>query len=111
MTLLELAVTQFDEATKRFEQRRATSTSATSALNSFVQRFERLFLGPGLPQRPYFRHLLQAPGIFLGYGAHVFPGLVQEADEGRWVEAALQLRLIVETLGSASIALDQFSLP
>ena len=36
---------------------------------------ERIFLNKsGLPMRPWYQHLLQAPGFFLGYGSQRFPG-------------------------------------
>ncbi|KAL9938586.1 hypothetical protein V8E36_002305 [Tilletia maclaganii] len=36
-----------------------------------------LDLGPGLPFRPWFRHLIIAPGRQSGYGATPFPGLME----------------------------------
>jgi N-acetylated-alpha-linked acidic dipeptidase len=42
---------------------------------------ERRFLtDEGLPDRPWFKHTLQAPGMFLGYAAEVFPGIQQALD-------------------------------
>ena len=46
-------------------------------LNRRLAFAERQFLGPGLPKRPWFRHILQAPGFFLGYGSQAFPGIAQ----------------------------------
>ncbi|HEY1751198.1 MAG TPA: transferrin receptor-like dimerization domain-containing protein [Caulobacteraceae bacterium] len=41
----------------------------------------------GLPGRPWYRHLIYAPGMLTGYGAKTLPG-VREAIEGRrWAEA------------------------
>jgi len=41
----------------------------------------------GLPGRPWYRHLIYAPGMLTGYGAKTMPG-VREAIEGRrWDEA------------------------
>ena len=49
-----------------------TSNADPLELNDRLMRVERHFLdlaeGGGLPKRPWFKHLLQAPGIFLGYG-------------------------------------------
>jgi N-acetylated-alpha-linked acidic dipeptidase len=41
----------------------------------------------GLPGRPWYQHLIYAPGMLTGYGAKTLPG-VREAIEGRrWAEA------------------------
>jgi N-acetylated-alpha-linked acidic dipeptidase len=44
---------------------------------------ERQFLiEDGLPGRPWFKHILQAPGMDLGYAAEAFPGIQQALDDG-----------------------------
>jgi N-acetylated-alpha-linked acidic dipeptidase len=41
----------------------------------------------GLPTRPWFKHMIYAPGMLTGYGVKTVPG-VREAIEGRrWDEA------------------------
>ena len=49
---------------------------------------ERALTDPrGLPGRPWYVHLIYAPGMLTGYGAKTLPG-VREAIEGRrWAEA------------------------
>ena len=45
-------------------------------LNAALAQVERAFLDPeGLPGRPWFRHLLYAPGLTTGYAAWPLPGL------------------------------------
>ncbi len=45
-------------------------------VNVLLYNAERRFLYEnGLPDRPYFRNMLQAPGLYSGYGADSFPGL------------------------------------
>jgi len=54
----------------------------TVSLNDRIAYTERRFLSPkGLPKRPYFRHVLQAPGLYLGYASEVFPGVTQACDD------------------------------
>ncbi len=66
---------------------------------------ERTLLGPGLPNRPWFRHTVYAPGYLLGYGAKTLPG-VREAIEGRrWKEAEEQVRIAAEAIIRAAEAL------
>ena len=56
----------------------------------------------GLPGRPWYQHLIYAPGMLTGYGAKTLPG-VREAIEGRrWAEAA-------EFIGRTAKAIDAAS--
>ena len=59
-----------------------TSAAALAALNARLALTERRFLSPeGLPERPWFKHTLQAPGLYLGYAAEAFPGVRQALDD------------------------------
>ena len=52
-------------------------------INRLLLGAERALTDPaGLPGRPWYRHLLYAPGIYTGYGAKTLPG-VREALEQR----------------------------
>ena len=69
-----------DGALVRLEESpRAVGDPATLArLNDALVQVERAFLDPqGLPGRPWFRHLLYAPGLTTGYASWPFPGVVQ----------------------------------
>jgi N-acetylated-alpha-linked acidic dipeptidase len=57
--------------------------AAAQRANDVLMQVERAFLDPaGLPNRPWFRHMLIAPGLTTGYAAWPFPAL-QEAVENR----------------------------
>ena len=56
--------------------------SAAARLNESLIRIERAFTdGAGLPGRPWFRHLLYAPGLTTGYAPWPFPELAQAVEE------------------------------
>jgi N-acetylated-alpha-linked acidic dipeptidase len=58
-------------------------TMTLRRINETLMQVERAFLDPqGLPNRPWFRHMLIAPGLTTGYAAWPFPAL-QEAVENR----------------------------
>jgi N-acetylated-alpha-linked acidic dipeptidase len=66
----------------------AEQEAELEALNRALIQIERAFLSSdGLPARPWFRHLLYAPGLTTGYGAWPFPELA-EAVESRDQELA-----------------------
>jgi N-acetylated-alpha-linked acidic dipeptidase len=52
-------------------------------INTTLKLFERKFLyKKGLDGRPWFKHVVFAPGKWTGYSGATFPGLVEAVDEG-----------------------------
>ena len=61
----------------------------------------------GLPGRPWYKHLIYAPGVLTGYGAKTIPG-VREAIEGRrWSEADEYAARTAQVLNACSDRLDK----
>ena len=61
----------------------------------------------GLPGRPWYKHLIYAPGVLTGYGAKTVPG-VREAIEGRrWAEADEYAARTAQVLNACSDKLDK----
>ena len=59
-----------------------------AAVNGALRAAEQSLLGPeGLPGRPWYRHLIYAPGLYTGYGAKTLPGVREAVEERRWAEA------------------------
>jgi N-acetylated-alpha-linked acidic dipeptidase len=75
-----------------------------STCNEKLGLTERHFLDEknGLPGRPWFRHVLQAPGMDLGYAAQAFPGIQQAIDDGNWTLAQEQVMVAGERIRSAA---------
>jgi N-acetylated-alpha-linked acidic dipeptidase len=105
------AIDGFMAAATQISQSQATQQDGgqNTALNEKLLATERQFIGPGLPKRPWYKHVLQAPGLRLGYGSTVLPGVYQTVEDGDWNEvqnqldiAAQQIRLAAQfLLGSA----------
>lgn len=67
-------------------------------VNLKLKMFEREFLHqPGLDSRPWFKHVVFAPGLWTGYAGETFPGLIEGIDAGDW-ESVERWSLIVEAL-------------
>jgi len=61
----------------------------------------------GLPDRPWFRHLVYAPGFYTGYAVKTLPG-VREALEGRnWARAEEQVAAVAARLEAAAAVIDR----
>jgi len=71
-------------------------------LNRRLTFAERNFLGPGLPKRPYFRHVLQAPGFYLGYGSQAFPGVAQAISDDDIDLAHSEIRIVANALSNVA---------
>eukprot|EP01127_Copromyxa_protea_P018504 TRINITY_DN5843_c0_g1_i1.p1 TRINITY_DN5843_c0_g1~~TRINITY_DN5843_c0_g1_i1.p1 ORF type:complete len:638 (-),score=112.15 TRINITY_DN5843_c0_g1_i1:159-2072(-) len=76
LTDLQQAIKEFEAAAVTLEAAIAGGVQNLSALNSKLYLAERQFLGSGLPKRPYYKHVLQAPGLYLGYDSQSFPGIL-----------------------------------
>ncbi len=60
-----------------------------------------------MPRRPWYRHLLSAPGWYTGYSPKTMPG-VREAIEGkRWKEAETGAAALGQALGRQADVLEQ----
>jgi N-acetylated-alpha-linked acidic dipeptidase len=60
----------------------------------------------GLPNRPWFRHTIYAPGEFTGYAAVVIPGVNEAIDARDSNRAAQQLAVLTQALDRAAQSLD-----
>ena len=84
-----------------------TSPATQAKLDGVVMGVEHALTDTrGLPGRPWYRHLIYAPGLLTGYGAKTLPG-VREAIEGsRWTEAADYITRTAAALDAASARID-----
>jgi len=91
---LEQASDNLTEAAQAFDKAYAAAAgNAPAALNQDLLRSERLFTNEkGLPNRPWFEHLLYAPGFYTGYGVKTIPGVREAIEQNHWAEADEQIR-------------------
>jgi N-acetylated-alpha-linked acidic dipeptidase len=61
----------------------------------------------GLPDRPWFRNLVYAPGRYTGYGTKTLPGVREAIEEERWDDATKYVKLTADALNTYSDRLDQ----
>ena len=78
------------------------STAAASALqpiNARLMQAERQLIDPaGLPRRPWYRHLLYAPGFYTGYAVKTMPGVREGIEEKRYDEAEAEVVRLAKAL-------------
>lgn len=91
---LENASSALTRAADRYKAAVAASaatprTAATvQAVNARLMQAERQLIDEGgLPRRPWYRHLLYAPGFYTGYGVKTIPGVREGIEQRRYDEA------------------------
>jgi len=57
-------------------------------LNAILYLAERSLMDPnGLPRRPWYKHVIYAPGYYTGYGVKTLPGIREAIEQKKWKEA------------------------
>lgn len=92
------AAKHFEEAGRKMAERQGRPEDDIVAINRDLSDAERALLMPrGLPQRPWYRHAIYAPGEYTGYAAVVIPGINESIDQNNLE----QTRDAIATLTSA----------
>jgi N-acetylated-alpha-linked acidic dipeptidase len=97
------AAQRFQKAGARMRQMQADRSTNLQQLNQTLLAAERaLLMQQGLPNRPWFRHAIYAPGEYTGYAAVVIPGVNEAIDAGDVKLEQQQLGLLAETINRAA---------
>ncbi len=76
-------------------------------LNLVLRNTERAFLINGLPDRPWFKHAIYAPGEHTGYAAVVIPGVNEAIENKDLALTQQQLQILTAALNRAAEVLEQ----
>src|SRR5262249_23253877 len=72
----------YARAMKSFTGSNSVQPKALEQLNNKLTQAERkLTNAEGLPRRPWYQHLIYAPGFYTGYGAKTLPGVREAIEE------------------------------
>ena len=81
----------------------AATAQAFADMNRRLIMAERDLIEPaGLPDRPWYRHVIYAPGLYTGYGVKTIPGVREAIDSGNHARAAQQATLVIRALQRAT---------
>jgi N-acetylated-alpha-linked acidic dipeptidase len=68
----------------------------------------RLYLSEkGLPERPWFKNQIYAPGAYTGYGAKPVAAVREYMDEKKWKEAEAQVPGVAQVIENAAAGIDK----
>ncbi len=106
LTPLENAVIALQQEAEAFDKAVAASGGTLTAtkrneLNRTIRSAERELTNPdGLPRRPWFKHLVYAPGFYTGYGVKTLPGVREAIEQRDWKEAEAEAVRAAAAIGS-----------
>jgi N-acetylated-alpha-linked acidic dipeptidase len=73
--------------------------TSAKGVNEKLIRSERLLTrNEGLPQRPWYKHQIYAPGFYTGYGVKTLPGVREAIEQKRWKEAQEHIARVASVL-------------
>jgi N-acetylated-alpha-linked acidic dipeptidase len=103
----EAAAARLAAAAERIHARQSTPSGDLGRLNLALRQAEGALLSPaGLPNRPWYRHTIYAPGEYTGYAAVVIPGVNEALDAKDAQRAAQQLTVLTQGLEKAAQVLN-----
>jgi len=101
------AARHFESAGMKMLAKQKSPQQDAARLNQALRGAERALLVPqGLPHRPWFRHVIYAPGEYTGYAAVVIPGVNEALDQGDSERARQQLAALTAALERAAKTLE-----
>jgi len=77
------------------------------ALNRELMESERrLTHADGLPRRPWYKHLLYAPGVYTGYAVKTVPGVREGIEQKNYAEAEQEIVRVAKALENESALIE-----
>ena len=83
-----------------------TAPSMTDVNMRLLQCERMLTDAPGLPGRPWFKHMLYAPGFYTGYGVKTIPAVREAIEQKQWKLADEQIIRVSGVLEKEASAID-----
>ena len=103
----EAAAQRLTVAAQRAHDQEAAASGDLVKLNNALRGAEiALLTDAGLPNRPWYKHTIYAPGEYTGYSAVVIPGVNEAIDAKNSAIAAQQLVVLAQALDRATQSLN-----
>ena len=86
----------------------ALSPQAFESVNVDLLRISRLFLNEkGLPERPWFKNQIYAPGAYTGYSAKPVAAVREYMDQKKWKEADAQIPQVAHIIENVAAGINK----
>lgn len=104
---LARAAARFDRAVDTLLATAELDATSRARIDAAMLSSERLLTdAAGLPTRPWYRHLIYAPGLLTGYGVKTMPGVREAIEAEDWALAAEQAQRVATAIDSLARSLD-----
>ncbi len=81
-----------------------------AALNDQLLKSERLLLNPGgLPTRPYYKHMLYAPGLYTGYAPKTVSGIRESIELKDYKLADTEVPRVAKAVNDEAVFVEQMA--
>ena len=97
---------RYDKVVKNGVGKSLDQQTLKSVNQRLIQSERRLTHGDGLPIRPWFKHLIYAPGFYTGYGVKTIPGVREALEQKRWKEAESEILRVAKALEEQSMLIE-----
>ncbi|HYL93424.1 MAG TPA: transferrin receptor-like dimerization domain-containing protein, partial [Alphaproteobacteria bacterium] len=105
--VLDRSAERYAKAVKAFASGTGASAQLLQSVNDkLVQSERKLTNADGLPRRPWYKHLISAPGFYTGYGAKTLPGVREGIEEKKYQEAEKEITRVAQALQDYAAAID-----
>jgi N-acetylated-alpha-linked acidic dipeptidase len=99
LDLLKNGGAKYDSLLDAATGKESLDGSKLNALNDALIRSERVLTRPeGLPNRPWYKHQIYAPGFYTGYGVKTLPGIREAVDSKNWTLAQQETQVLQQCL-------------
>jgi N-acetylated-alpha-linked acidic dipeptidase len=91
-------------------QAASANVSSLKAINERLIQAERaLTTADGLAKRPWYTHLLYAPGFYTGYGVKTIPGVRESIEQGQWTSVNGEITRAADALNREATLVSQLA--
>ena len=109
LAALERVTAAYDKAFAQASENGASALARANLreVNTKLLAIERaLILNDGLPNRPWFRNQIYAPGFYTGYGVKTLPAVRESIEQKEWKQADEQIVRVGKVLENAGEAIQ-----
>jgi len=107
---MDAAISKLEASAKSFDERAALAKPEKhlEKINAILRKIDQTLLDSrGLPGRPWYQHLLLAPGLTTGYAAKTLPGIREAVEDYRFDDAVTYTKRTAAALSAVADQLDE----
>jgi N-acetylated-alpha-linked acidic dipeptidase len=110
---LKKSADRYSKVLARFKEKGSTAPqqildASLDTVNADLLAISRLFLNEkGLPERPWFKNQIYAPGAYTGYGAKPIAAVREYMDEKKWQQADAQIPMVAQVVENVAAGISK----